>query len=129
LIPHREYSLVCIQENGKTLFKKFSGENFVFGIAVSIDGAILKSSFGIPPKYIGDRNMNLKDTVEAATWYAYEEDAIQIVGKINGEWRIAHYEDCATQSQMRGPQFELDATTFVYKEDEAEYEALLAAGE
>ena len=73
--------------------------------------------------------MNLKDTVEAAIRLAYEEDAIQIVGKIDGEWRIAHYEDCAVQSQMRGTKFQLDATTFVYKEDEIEYEALLTAGE
>lgn len=44
--------------------------------------------------------MSLQATIRRATELAYDEDADQIVGKIDGEWAIAHNEDVARIANM-----------------------------
>lgn len=44
--------------------------------------------------------MTLKSTIQRASELAYDEDACQVVGKIAGEWVIAHYEDDGRVAQM-----------------------------
>jgi hypothetical protein len=47
----------------------------------------------------------LQATVTRAAELAYEQDADQIVGRIDGEWAIADREDIARISQMSRPTF------------------------
>ncbi len=47
--------------------------------------------------------MNLTDCIELAANIAYDEDADQIIGRINGEWAIAHTEDLGRQAEMSEP--------------------------
>ena len=47
----------------------------------------------------------LHATVTRATEFAYEEDADQIVGRIEGAWAIADREDIARLTQMTRPMF------------------------
>lgn len=49
--------------------------------------------------------MKLQDAIEHASGLAFEEDADQIVGRIRGEWQIAHNEDMGRQAQMIEPKF------------------------
>jgi hypothetical protein len=49
--------------------------------------------------------MNLHTAIEHAANIAYDEDADQVVGRINGEWCIAHNEDLGRQSEMSEPKF------------------------
>lgn len=47
--------------------------------------------------------------IELAMELAYEEDANQIIGKIDEEWAIAHIEDDGRISQMKGETFEVNS--------------------
>jgi hypothetical protein len=47
----------------------------------------------------------LKSTVSRAAELAYEQDADQIIGRIQGEWAIADREDIGRISQMARPTF------------------------
>jgi hypothetical protein len=47
----------------------------------------------------------LQSTVTRAAELAYEQDADQIIGRIQGEWAIADREDIARISQMARPTF------------------------
>jgi hypothetical protein len=47
----------------------------------------------------------LQSTVTLAAELAYEQDADQIIGRIQGEWAIADREDIARISQMARPTF------------------------
>lgn len=49
--------------------------------------------------------MKLKQAIEHAANLAYEEDADQIVGRINGNWCISHHEDLGFQAEMSEPKF------------------------
>lgn len=49
--------------------------------------------------------MSLQSAIEHACAMAFEEDADQIVGLIQGEWEVAHHEDVARVAQMRGQTF------------------------
>lgn len=66
----------------------------------------------------------LQATVARASELAYEEDADQIVGRIQGEWAIAHCEDEGRVRQMSRPQFVvrsmgLDATDVMASMEQA----------
>ena len=47
----------------------------------------------------------LQSTVTLAAELAYEQDADQIIGRVQGEWAIADREDIACISQMARPTF------------------------
>jgi hypothetical protein len=49
--------------------------------------------------------MKLYEAIEQASVFAYEEDADQIVGRIDGKWQIAHNEDLGRQAEMKEPKF------------------------
>jgi len=49
--------------------------------------------------------MELKDVIEMAANIAYDEDADQIVGRIQGNWQICHNEDMGRQAEMSEPKF------------------------
>jgi hypothetical protein len=49
--------------------------------------------------------MKLHEAIEHAANLAYEEDADQIVGRIQGKWQIAHNEDLGRQAEMKEPKF------------------------
>lgn len=51
--------------------------------------------------------------IETATELAYEEDANQVVGKIQGEWAIAHNEDFGRRSEMSGEVFEVNSSGII----------------
>lgn len=51
----------------------------------------------------------LKATIKRATEIAYEEDAWQVVGRVDGRWVIAHADDLGRQAQMVEPRFGVDA--------------------
>ena len=47
----------------------------------------------------------LELTVKKASELAYEEDQDQIVGRIQGEWQVAGWEDIGRINQMQQPTF------------------------
>lgn len=50
----------------------------------------------------------LRNTVAYAADIAYEEETLQIVGRIDGDWMIAFAEDTERQSWMEEPKFMVD---------------------
>jgi hypothetical protein len=54
-------------------------------------------------------DMKLRDAIVMASNLAYEEDAGQIVGRIEGSWQIAHSEDLGLQAQMESPLFRVNS--------------------
>lgn len=54
--------------------------------------------------------MRFHDAISAATELAYEEDADQIVGRIDGKWAISHIEDEGRKAQMVEPLFVVHST-------------------
>ena len=57
--------------------------------------------------------MKFENVIRAAAELAYEENANQVVGKIDGVWRIAHNEDMDTQAEMCGKIFDVDSSGIV----------------
>lgn len=49
--------------------------------------------------------MNLQDTIQHASGLSMEEAALQVVGRIQGEWSIAHIEDEGRIASMVEPKF------------------------
>ncbi len=45
--------------------------------------------------------------IKAAAQAAYDEDAIQIIGRIQGEWAFAHIENVGRQAEMVGGTWEV----------------------
>lgn len=49
------------------------------------------------------RKSPLEAAVKRAAELAYQEDADHLIGRINGDWQIAHHEDLARQNAMTAP--------------------------
>ena len=54
--------------------------------------------------------MNIEQAIQSAARSAYDEDAIHIIGRIDGKWAIAHEEDEGRIRQMSAPVFPVDAS-------------------
>ncbi len=53
---------------------------------------------------------NFETIIKLASETAYEEDAYQIIGKIDGCWEYAHIEDEGRISNMEGETFKVGAS-------------------
>jgi hypothetical protein len=56
-----------------------------------------------------ETKMNRQDAITAAAELAYEEDAIMVIGKVQGKYAIAHNEDVGRIAEMTDTE-EVDAT-------------------
>ena len=52
--------------------------------------------------------MKLHDVIELAAGLAYDEDELQVVGRIQGEWAVAGWEDAGRIAEMCGPTFRVN---------------------
>ena len=52
--------------------------------------------------------MNLREVIELAAGLAYDEDELQVVGRIQGEWAVANWEDAGRIAEMRDPTFRVN---------------------
>ena len=56
-----------------------------------------------------EKKMKLHDAIEMAAGLASEEDELQVVGRIQGEWVVAGWEDAGRIAEMCGPTFRVDS--------------------